>query len=599
MKSNVGETLASGLAAVVMSNPPDPCDFLAKWLLNYVDTVKQKELDRKTLAEQTKKDEAARLTAAAAYEQQLAAKQEKMNKESRTHSEIKEMLSSAKDTEGLLEAFVERIHKATGAASVYVGRVQSDENIKYIAATPQDQQFLVGKVLEKGSEDDEIERKTPPTYNLFVEEEPEDEPDMDDDDEESGVVREPPPPTVKSVMVSNVLMGPMSDAVHFWGLQKMGCYYAVKINYKATLNDETLEAAASKEDDIEEEERKKRFTGDADDNDSTDQASESKAETETGTPLASARSVSAEEKAAQEQAQAEAKAIAAEQYLLSQLQLKEETYALCLDTLGQSRRFTPKQMAFVNTYSLQLIETLERIDRAFFKDERKRRRELKKFNASWFERRNQDGDEEEQQDAAAKLLKQGKPTTEEDIKFFLRQNVIGTSLRRMMLEMRNFEVLRGPISVCKAALNLLGYTDDQLVDATGQISWRKVRVHFTDDLISKVRSLNPRDLEEIKKLPENAQPAALEAVCDNLNLEDLKDLNAVLAELYGFVQDSIALIRRAEQEERDAEEARRIAAEEAEAERLAEEERLRQEELENAARDEEDSAESARDSSAD
>jgi hypothetical protein len=357
----------------------------------------------------------------------------------------------------------------------------------------------------------------------------------------------------------------------------MGCYYTVRINYEGTLNDETLEAAGAKEDEIEAEERKKR--SDDGDSQTTDTEPSHKAD---DTPLSTSRTqASTEEQAALELAQAEAKAIAAEEYLISQLALKPVSYALCLDTLGQNRRFTPSQLAFVNKYSLKLISTLERIDRAFFKDERKRRRELKKFNSSWFERRAQDENgEEESQDAAAKLLKQGRPTTEQDVAFFIRQNIISTGLRRMLLELKNFEVLRGPLIVARAALELLGYNTADMVDSTGVFCWRKIRNFFTDELITRIRALNPRDLDAMAKLPESAQPAALTNLVESLSVQELKDVNAVLAELLGFVLDAVALHAQQVQETKEEEEAKRKAEEEAEAERIAEEERLAAEEEE-------------------
>lgn len=43
LKQNVGAVLADGLAAVVLNNPPDQVDYLARWLLKYVDTVEREQ----------------------------------------------------------------------------------------------------------------------------------------------------------------------------------------------------------------------------------------------------------------------------------------------------------------------------------------------------------------------------------------------------------------------------------------------------------------------------------------------------------------------------------------------------------------------------
>jgi hypothetical protein len=73
LKKNVGDVLATGLAAVVMNNPPDSVDFLAKWLLNYVDSVKAQDEAKTKLAAQLKQDEQDQMAALAAYEAQMKA----------------------------------------------------------------------------------------------------------------------------------------------------------------------------------------------------------------------------------------------------------------------------------------------------------------------------------------------------------------------------------------------------------------------------------------------------------------------------------------------------------------------------------------------
>lgn len=562
LKKNVGETLATGLAAVVMNNPPDSVDFLAKWLLNYVENVKKQEAEAGLLAKQVKQDEEDAMKALAEYEAKLQLKQEKKATELRKHQSLEEYLSTVRDTEGLLEKFIELLQTATDAAGIYIGHYQ-DESLQYIAAT-KGQEFMLGKKLEKGAEDDDGEKQTPVTFSLFEpDEEREEEPEDDDDLSTDAKARLPVGPQVKSVMVPNVLMGPQASKVNFFRLQQMGCYYAVKINYEATLSNDVLENAAVKEDELEEEARK-AARDKADEEDADGEGDEGDEETK--------EEQSEVDKAASAKATAEAKAEAHEQALVSALKLEEVTYALCIDTLGQNRRLTPKQVAFINKFSLKLMAALERIDRAFFKDERKRRRELKKFSMTWGDRRADQ--EEDTEELANKLQKRDSPQTTEDIRFLSRQQIIaGNSLlKKMLLEHAKFEVLKGPIKVCQAFLCLLGW---KMADIQ---TWRKVRSCFTEDLLTKVRAYNPRDLEA-KKEPE-ASSEALQSVLDEVNLEDIKDNNQVLAELYGYVQDALALTAKAEEEAREAAEQKRLEEEEAERERLEEEARLAAEEEE-------------------
>jgi len=555
LKVNVGETLATGLAAVVMSNPPDPVDFLAKWLLNHVENVKKSDAAKAASLAQRKKDEQDEMARLAVYEAEQQAQQEKVEAEQNKHKTVEGLLKNAKANEGLMEQYVQRMKVATGCSSVYAGLLE-DNAVKYVAVS-EGQEFLLGKKLEKGGEGDGDgeEKKVPITFQLFVEEEEkeeekEPEPDEDPENPKPKKVKEP---TVKSVSVPNVLMGPGSANMHFWRLPQSGAYYAVKVNYASALTDDLLEQAVTKEDELEHEESAKPKEREEND------------ESEENRPV-----LTAEQKAEQEKAQAEAKATAMELALLSSMKLKDVVYAIGFDTLGQSKRFSTRQLQFITKYSLELIDTLVRLDRMFFKEERKRRRELRKFTQDWFLRRHED----EEGDLTSKLQKQGRPSTAEDVKFLSRQHLMSGNFTRSILEHKKFEVLKGPVKVVEAFLLLLGYEQKDL-QMLNEPNWRKMRALLDDALFERIRLHNPRNLDN-----KTVDAEKIGSMVDDVQFEDLKDRNAILAEMLGFVHDSVALTKQAKKEAEEAAEQKRLEAEAAEAERKEEEAR-REKEIED------------------
>jgi len=552
LKANVGETLATGLAQVVLSNPTDSVDFLAKWLLNYVDNVKAEATAAEALALQIKADEDAEDARLTQLENEEKKRNAGVQAEKKKHSTVGGFLKSVSENENLLEQYVNLMFEHVGCAGVYAGKLLPEGEIQYIAVS-KTQEFILGQKLGKGEGDDE-EAKIPITFNLFEEEEPVEE--VEDDDPDNPLPKVPPVPTIKSVSVPNVLMGQGAENMHFWKLPQMGAYYAVKVDYKTSLTDDLLNQAAAYEDEIEADERAK-LQQQLDDNDDQDSPAD---ELTPGSEL-----LSPEQKAENDQAEADAKQEAREVLLLSKLKLKDVTYAIGFDTLGQTKRFTVNQIKFINKYGLELIDTLERLDKELFKAERKRRRELKKFTIQWNERRS--SHEEDEEESIAKLQKQNKPFTTEDIKFNNRQTLLTTSLKRTLLEQKQFEVLHGPIAVLEAFLLLIGI-DGESLKFLGETNWYKVRALLNEELLVKVKAHNPRagigeetpaaegkkDNEaESKVEKESSETPAVDVsgLIEGINIEELKETNAVLAELLGFVQDSIILKAKAKQEAAD------------------------------------------------
>lgn len=480
--------------------------------------------------------------------------------------DMTDLLNAAEDYEDLLELFCVKLKDSVGASGVYIARLQTSddaEQLKYVAAD-KDNRFLVDNTIEAGNG---------VTFDLFQPEEEEirddedeeldEDDDMDDLDSVDGDAKAEIKDDTKTVFVPNVLMGPQADNVHFHRLPRTGCYLAMHLGYEATLNDDVLEEAVLREQKIKED---RAIREEEEEEDDEDEYEEKKPELDE----------TADEKAVRLAKEQRVKDEEDESLLLSELQLEQVEYALCLDTLDQNRRFTPEEVTKIKEYGKLLTSTLERIDRDMFKTERMRRAMLMEVNNNA-----EDEDHETKRNSfdaiAGQLEKLDRPAEEEDIQFTYRRNII-LSMRKILAEFRTYNVFRGPLEILQALLYLLGYTQDQVSDSKGSPSWKKVRVLFNDELFVKLKEYDPRNSPPRPKEDKYATIKNIRKLIGAHEYEDVRDKNYPLAEMFGYVIDALNVKRQQKEE-------RRIAAELAEQKRIEEEEerlRLEEEERERA-----------------
>lgn len=598
LKANVGEVLANGLTAVVLNQPEDSVDYLARWLLKYVDNTKAEQALKLDLAKQNEIDKKQEEEDAAA---KAAAEKTKASAESSAASkkqELEDFLSNAAAFDGLYQDFIQHLHEITGVTGVYMGLKETDAlppepksaeegdegdeaptsnlSLQYIAAN-KDHSFLIGQRL-RGTQGN--------TFDVFKDEaaaEGGDEGDEagDEGDEGAKVVEEKKDEGPKTVHIPNVLMGPNSEKSHFWQLPKLGSYLTLRMNYDACLNETTLDEAIEKEASLleqkakEEEEAKAAAEaaaaegagdeGDApaggDEGDEGD-AKEVKTEDAKEEPE-EPKEETEEEREARELAEAAAKQAAEELYLVTHLPKKSLDYAICLDTLGQNRRFAEEEIAYIKKMVSQLNETVVRIDRQLFKEERIRRAALVEYNES-VEEKTEDEKKQEMDRLKSSLERAGtSSTTEADVAFKYRQNNV-MGLREKLVEFRQFNVFRGPLDIMQALFFMLDYLKTDVSDLDGKPDWNKIRANLDDDFFNKLQAYDPRDQQIRKKDQQHATVANLRKMIAPFTDEDVKAKNVVLCEIMGYVRDALAVKKQARQERKEA----RLAAE-AEAAALA------------------------------
>ena len=541
-------------------------------------------------------------------------------------------LDEAKSVEGLLERFATLLKEATSAGSVYIGELRNDafeamgaefsgslrdpsaDYIRYVAASEPNSDMLKRR-LNAGEG---------VTHELFAED-PQDEGEVEERfDKETG---EPLPPLpkpekpLKSVFVANTLTGPLSDQLKFFEVPQTGCYLTVRVEYDSCLHDNAMDETEQALRDIEEEaareaeekaaaeqERKAREAAEEEERrrareEEYEQLSEEdraerervdEAERVAKEAAEIARQMqSEEEKEARAAQDAEDKVKSDEKKLVDRLTKHKVRYAICLDTLGQNRRFTDGEVAAVQQLCKRLRETLLRLDVETFKAERAARKMIAEV-AAVADRKSED----DRRDEVAALFDQysraGDASVKpEDAAFQHRQGVVA-ALRQQVLELRSYNVLRGSPAVLQAALYLLGYPQDKVADSDDRADWRKLRQCIDDEFARKIEGYRPREAfakaqqekGEAKSAAAAAagagaaqravNTAAIEALVSRVDYEELLSRNYVLAEVLGFVLDAVAVLKVAVQEDKRAKarEKRRLAEEKAAAE---EEARLRAE----------------------
>jgi len=537
-------------------------------------------------------------------------------------------LESAKSLDGLFDRFVALLKDSTSSSCVSVAELRNDvfeavgaessrsvrdpssDYLKYISVSEPDSQLLKER-LPAGEG---------VTHELFVQteedEQPVPEPMYDADGNEL-----PPPPVpekpLRTLFIANVLAGPRSDQIKFFGLPQTGSYLAVRVEYDSCLHDlvfdeaeglerEIAEAREARERERQEQEEARRAQEEYEREQELAMLTEEerierelREEQERAEKLAAEEAKvpeTEEEREARLAKEAEEKRKQDEDELYARLTKHRRRYAICLDTLGQNRRFTSAEIQVITNICKVLRDTLQCLDREQFFAERKARVMIQEvFQAA--PEKSEDDRREEIERVLEEAQKQGRELSRADAAFDNRHTQI-MILRQQILELRSYNVLRGPIAVLQALFYLLGFKQEQVADSDNRPDWRLIRNLINDNLITKLDAYSPREAlkEKVAVLEAEAEAnpkkkskypvilkvfedessyastKSLEALLANVDLEELRARNYILYELAGFVMDSIALLHQAFQEyvEEKKAERRRLRAEEAR--RRAEEE---------------------------
>lgn len=540
LKDNVGDSLSAGLAAVVLNNPEDPVDYLAQWLLNSVDANKKADERAAREAELKAKHEADSADVPDDYEDIVVAVDAEEEGESatdklaRTIPELDTLLEKADGFEGLLQQFIELLQPKVRANSAYVGQLENPETIGYVAATGDDK-FLLAEELKKGSG---------VTFGVFGGGGAGGD-DEEEEEEEEGEGGKKPADDGQ-VFVPNLLLGPGSDKVKFFKeVPDLGSFFALRVNYEGTLNNESLDDAIAQAKEIAEA-APAEGDGDGEDADGGDEDGEGdEGDEKEAKEEEPEDELTEEEKEAKAQAEAEAKAEADELLLQSRVKKTNVQYALCLDTKGSNYQFSAEELATVKKYGAALQDTLLRLDRKFFVQEREVRAKAAEWAATYTA-----PTEEEVGAAVAELAKEAPSETDAKFQYYRQQ---ATDLKEQLTGLSEQVVCKGPAKVVQAVAYLLGYESEQVSGRNNVADWDKIRKILDEDFAGKLEAYDPRSAP--KDAPAYAKPDALEKLLEGVAPEEVQAASIPLAVLLHFTLTATAVFKVVAEEEKAAAEA--------------------------------------------
>jgi len=637
LKKTIGDALSEGMARVVAQQPADAVDFLGRFLVNYAG-VKEKEL----LAAQAKAKE----EQAIALALEIRLKQQKIENEARKAREAKkrqreQILDGLKKSNGVDLAYMQNLinylQTAIDPTAVYIGRRDKIEGmpdadpddedavsniiLKYVAVSPDSQQFMLSKTLGE---------KEGVTHAIFKKKEEEEDDDSDYDEDNP----KPPKPAPKpGLFLPNVLD---NRSVKYFATPKLGSYFAVPIAVASYLHADNqtddllqnykdwLEAVAQRKVELAqraEEKARKEAEAAALKDEKEKQAAEAKAEWEA---MRDAAIEAGEEPPEPPEEQPEEPEEPPEEEAPLEpvpdpkFVPKEVHYVLCVDTLGKGLNcLTEAQLDLLREIAGLLKDAISRTEKASLYKEMQRLVDEEKANASAVEALEEEkkAREEEVQakllemqkameEAAEKAKEEGVETAfDEDVALqeaLIKLSAAQAAVLAMKSKIAELQRYRLPpkgqsLKVLKCALFTLGYKRDDVRDAhTKKTDWAKMKMNFNNTFFTTLQGYDPAATvaEEGKKkkskkkgkkgkkkkvqvIPKYRQTASLLALIEGIDLDEINGKSVAVGALLEWCRQVLEVRERAKvklAKEEEIEAARIAKEEEEEAARKAKEE---------------------------
>ena len=126
-RDDIGVVIAKGLATLYRTQPENPVDYLAKWLLNFSNVKNESNLmlERKQKVQELKDKKDLE------QQDQSKEKEEEQKKEKETNAKIddfKDKIENTEDLADLLQQYAYHLQEFTGATGVYIGKLIKPED---------------------------------------------------------------------------------------------------------------------------------------------------------------------------------------------------------------------------------------------------------------------------------------------------------------------------------------------------------------------------------------------------------------------------------------------------------------------------------------
>ena len=223
----LGGVIAKGMAVLYKTEPKNPVDFLAKWLLNYSQVEQQAEnrADQLAVVEQQLQQHADMRAQLNTQEAERAKQLAGVDGEKQAFAD---KIAQAHDLTDHLQDLTDYLKKFTNSSAVYIGKLvtpkksitegdddqahldEGSEKIIHFSHANKEHEFLVDQILTKGSG---------LTFDVF-------EDKVDEDGKP--IVQENP----QHILVKEVVREPR---IHFFKVPRLGSYMAIRLEYNSCL----------------------------------------------------------------------------------------------------------------------------------------------------------------------------------------------------------------------------------------------------------------------------------------------------------------------------------------------------------------------------
>ena len=334
-RDDIGKVIAKGLSVLYKTQPNNPCDYLARWLLNHAEVQRQKtEADSKEAQVKELKERQQEEREALKKEEEKQAKAQEQ--EEARHKAFDDKVAKSDDLSDQLQDLAGYLQDNTKATGVYIGQLirpkkeieedadetahvdeEAEEIVRYIHATDK-HEYIVDQTLgkEQGLTHDVFK---PPEEGDEEEEKPEEE--MTEEEKAAKAEKERLKALPKTVFVKEVVREPR---MHFFDVPKLGSYLAVELKYASCLSEDSYDEAykqflAAREKRKEQQMEREEFE--------KEQEELKKQKEEDGEEF------KPEEKEWEEITE-------------PAFETKERRFVICLDTMGQDREFSAAEKEF-------------------------------------------------------------------------------------------------------------------------------------------------------------------------------------------------------------------------------------------------------------
>lgn len=325
--AEIGGVVAKGMAVTYRANPKNPIDFFARWLLSQSAVRKNERSAEECLQRKQDLKNAHKLQIEEKEKEAMEREQLLRKKEERVEA-FRASVRESNDLADQLQSLVDHLQDLTEATAAYVGKVvqpmkaikedsndnahldhESKPQVQFLHAT-RAHQFMVDKILKQ---DQGI------TFGLMAPEpKPEEGEEAPEGEEAKPKPAQPAEKLPRFIMVEEVVREPK---MHFYQVPRLGSYLAIKMEYESCLFEGAFDAAVLDFQEVahrivEQEREKKEYE---------EQQNEARQEREEA-----GEAFVAEPREWPEIAHAPFKT-------------KTVTYVVCLNTMGQDRRFSEEQ----------------------------------------------------------------------------------------------------------------------------------------------------------------------------------------------------------------------------------------------------------------